>query len=57
MLSQEVVAIAEETSAGAGEVSAATVEQTDVMENVEKLAMDLQKQADQLKQTITRFKL
>ena len=57
MLSQEVAAIAEETSAGAGEVSAATVEQTDVMENVEKLAMDLQKQADQLKQTITRFKL
>ena len=57
MLSQEVAAIAEETSAGAGEVSAATVEQTDVMENVEKLAMDLQKQADQLKQTITRFKM
>lgn len=57
MLSQEVAAIAEETSAGAGEVSSATMEQTGVIENVEKLALDLQKQADQLKQTITRFKM
>lgn len=57
MLSQEVAAIAEETSAGAGEVSAATVEQTNVISNVESLASELQTQADQLKQTITRFKM
>ncbi|MGN1387929.1 MAG: methyl-accepting chemotaxis protein [Bacillus sp. (in: firmicutes)] len=57
MLSQEVAAIAEETSAGAGEVSAATVEQTNVISNVESLASELQTQADQLKRTITRFKM
>lgn len=57
MLSQEVAAIAEETSAGAGEVSAATVEQTNVIGNVESLVNELQTQADQLKQTITRFKM
>nr|WP_328820846.1 methyl-accepting chemotaxis protein [Peribacillus faecalis] len=57
MLSQEVAAIAEETSAGAGEVSAATVEQTNVIGNVENLVNELQTQADQLKQTITRFKM
>lgn len=57
MLSQEVAAIAEETSAGAGEVAAATQEQSKVIENVEKLTVDLQTQADKLRQTITRFKL
>ncbi|MFJ7676828.1 methyl-accepting chemotaxis protein [Peribacillus sp. NPDC097206] len=53
--SQEVAAIAEETSAGAEEVTAATHEQASVMENVDKLAMELKDQADKLKQTITRF--
>lgn len=53
--SQEVAAIAEETSAGAEEVTAATHEQASVMENVDKLAMELKGQADKLKQTITRF--
>ncbi|MEH6943427.1 methyl-accepting chemotaxis protein [Bacillus sp. JJ722] len=53
--SQEVAAIAEETSAGAAEVAASTNEQVVVMENVEKLTIDLQAQADKLKKTITRF--
>lgn len=57
MQSQEVAAIAEETSAGAAEVASATQEQAQVIENVEKLTVELQKQADQLKQTITRFHL
>ena len=57
MQSQEVAAIAEETSAGAGEVATATNEQTKVIEYVEKLTTELQSQADQLKQTITRFKI
>lgn len=55
--SQEVAAIAEETSAGAQEVTNATVHQTQVMENVESLGMDLKHQAEKLKETITRFKL
>ncbi|MGD7022882.1 methyl-accepting chemotaxis protein [Rossellomorea vietnamensis] len=55
--SQEVAAIAEETSAGAVEVAAATKDQASVMENVEQLALDLQKQAESLKSTITRFRL
>ncbi len=53
--SQEVAAIAEETSAGAAEVAAAAGEQAVVIENVEKLTIDLQAQADKLKKTITRF--
>lgn len=53
--SQEVAAIAEETSAGAAEVAASTNEQVVVIENVEKLTIDLQAQADKLKKTITRF--
>jgi methyl-accepting chemotaxis protein len=57
MQSQEVAAIAEETSAGAVEVAAATKGQATVMENVEQLACDLQKQAESLKNTITRFHL
>jgi methyl-accepting chemotaxis protein len=55
--SQEVAAIAEETSAGAEEVSEATREQAAVMENVEELALNLKKQAESLKGTITRFQL
>jgi methyl-accepting chemotaxis protein len=55
--SQEVAAIAEETSAGAEEVSEATREQAAVMEDVEELALNLKKQAESLKGTITRFHL
>lgn len=55
--SQEVAAIAEETSAGAQEVTTATNHQAGVIENVEKLALDLKGQAEQLKNTITRFKI
>ncbi|MGR3766142.1 methyl-accepting chemotaxis protein [Rossellomorea sp. NS-SX7] len=55
--SQEVAAIAEETSAGAEEVSESTREQAAVMENVEELALNLKKQAESLKGTITRFHL
>ncbi|AOH57204.1 chemotaxis protein [Peribacillus muralis] len=53
--SQEVAAIAQETSAGAEEVMATTNEQASMMENVEKLAMELKSQAEKLKGTITRF--
>lgn len=53
--SQEVAAIAEETSAGAEEVTAVTQEQATIMEHVDQLAMELKDQADNLKQTITRF--
>ncbi|MEL3970663.1 methyl-accepting chemotaxis protein [Rossellomorea oryzaecorticis] len=55
--SQEVAAIAEETSAGAEEVSEATREQAGVMVDVEELALNLKKQAESLKGTITRFHL
>ena len=55
MQSQEVAAIAEETSAGAAEVASATQEQAKVIEHVEQLTIELQGQADKLKQTITRF--
>lgn len=55
--SQEVAAIAEETSAGATEVATAISVQTDVIENVERLAHELNDQAMKLKETITRFKM
>lgn len=55
--SQAVAAIAEETSAGATEVAAAIGQQTEVIENVERLAHELNDQAVQLKGTITRFKM
>jgi methyl-accepting chemotaxis protein len=55
--SQEVAAIAEETSAGATEVAAAIGQQTEVIENVELLAQELNDQAAKLKGTITRFKM
>lgn len=54
---EEVAAIAEETSAGAEEVSAATHQQAHVIENVEKLALDLKNEAEKLRETITRFKM
>lgn len=55
--SQEVAAIAEETSAGAQEVTSATQQQAMVIDHVEKLAVELKHQAEELKNTITRFKL
>nr|WP_110928318.1 methyl-accepting chemotaxis protein [Bacillus massiliglaciei] len=55
--SQEVAAIAEETSAGAEEVTATTHDQASVMGSVDQAARELKAQADQLKQTISRFKL
>lgn len=55
--SQEVAAIAEETSAGATEVAIAVGQQTEVIENVERLAHELNDQAVKLKGTITRFKM
>ncbi|CAM3837726.1 methyl-accepting chemotaxis protein [Mesobacillus zeae] len=55
--SEEVAAIAEETSAGAVQVAMSTEQQAAVMENVEQLAAELKDQAGQLKKTITRFKL
>lgn len=55
--SQEVAAIAEETSAGAEEVTSAMHDQALTMDNIDRLASDLKEQADQLKQTITRFQI
>ncbi|MDX8363683.1 methyl-accepting chemotaxis protein [Cytobacillus sp. IB215665] len=53
--SQEVAAIAEQTSAGAEEVAASTNEQALVIENIDKLATELSGQADNLKKTIQQF--
>ena len=55
--SEEVAAIAEETSAGAQEVSALIQYQTGVISSVEKLTIVLKEQAEQLKGTITQFKI
>ena len=57
LLSQEVAAIAEETSAGANEVAASATGQSQVIDNVEKLAVELKGQAEQLRKVITRFKI
>lgn len=57
MQSQEMAAIAEETSAGAVSVASAAEHQAEVIENVKKLAVDLQGQAEKLKRTITKFVL
>ncbi|MFS0766561.1 hypothetical protein [Peribacillus phoenicis] len=54
---QEGAAIAEETSAGAEEVTAVTSEQAIVMENVEKSAMELKVQAEKLNRNLSRFTL
>ncbi len=55
--SEEVASIAEETSAGAQEVSSLIQYQTNVIENVEKLTIDLKGQAEGLKETIAVFKV
>ena len=55
--SEEVASIAEETSAGAQEVSALIQYQTGVIESVEKLTIQLNEQAESLKETITQFKV
>ena len=57
LLSQEVAAIAEETSAGANEVAASATGQSQVIDNVEQLAIELKEQAEQLRKVITRFKI
>lgn len=55
--SQEMAAIAEETSAGALSVASAAEQQAAVIENVEELAVELKNQAEKLKGTITKFSL
>ena len=55
--SEEVAAIAEQTSAGAVEVTATTRDQALIIDNINNLASDLKEQADNLKQTITRFQI
>ncbi|MGV2939488.1 methyl-accepting chemotaxis protein [Mesobacillus sp. LC4] len=55
--SQEMAAIAEETSAGALSVASAAEQQAEVIANVEDLAVDLKTQAEKLKGTITKFSL
>jgi methyl-accepting chemotaxis protein len=55
--SQEMAAIAEETSAGALSVASAAEQQAEVIANVEELAVDLKTQAEKLKGTITKFSL
>ncbi|MFD1735167.1 methyl-accepting chemotaxis protein [Bacillus salitolerans] len=53
--SQDVAAIAEETSASALEVASSTQDQTAIIEQVERIAKDLAVQANELKKTIERF--
>ncbi|WP_408607827.1 methyl-accepting chemotaxis protein [Bacillus xiapuensis] len=55
--SQEVAAIAEETSAGAVEVTQATKQQKEVMNHIEEVIQQLKQQAEDLKSTITQFHL
>lgn len=55
--SEAVAGIAEETSAGTQEVTAAILQQTAVMASVEQLTAELKEQAKKLKSTITRFKV
>ncbi|RSD27141.1 methyl-accepting chemotaxis protein [Mesobacillus subterraneus] len=55
--SQEMAAIAEETSAGALSVASAAEQQAEVIGNVEELAVVLRDQAEKLKNTITKFSL
>ena len=57
MQSQEVSAISEETSAGAQEVAAAAQEQTVGIETVEQHIEELKDLANNLQQTITKFKI
>ncbi|PKC51308.1 hypothetical protein RhiirA1_484035 [Rhizophagus irregularis] len=53
--SQEVAAIAEQTSAGAEEVRSATEEQAYAIEQIEKLSKDLKLQSEQLYKVIQQF--
>ncbi|WP_318617002.1 methyl-accepting chemotaxis protein [Sporosarcina sp. YIM B06819] len=55
--SQEVAAIAEETSAGAQEVGAATEEQVRSIEQADAMASELKKQSEQLYEVIRQFDL
>ncbi len=55
--SQEVAAIAEETSAGAQEVGAATEEQVRSIEQADAMAIELKKQSEQLYNVISQFDL
>ena len=54
---EEVAAIAEETAAGTQQVKIAISHQTEMMESVRNLTLDLKSQAENLKSTITKFKL
>ena len=54
---EEVAAIAEETAAGTQQVKIAISHQTEMMESVRNLTVDLKSQAEKLKSTITKFKL
>ena len=54
---EEVAAIAEETAAGTQQVKIAINHQTEMMNSVRNLTLDLKKQAEKLKSTITKFKL
>ena len=56
MQSQEVAAIAEETSAGAEEVAETTRNQSIDMEQIDQIAEQLKNQATTLKNTISRFR-
>ncbi|WP_018661202.1 methyl-accepting chemotaxis protein [Heyndrickxia acidiproducens] len=55
--SQEVAAIAEETSAGAKEVTAYTNEQTKGMQAIENLVLQLEQDAEKLKGNIGHFQI
>ncbi|MED3964187.1 HAMP domain-containing methyl-accepting chemotaxis protein [Niallia taxi] len=55
--SQEVAAIAEETSAGTQQVMIIAENQAKIINEVDMLTLELQEQAEQLKETITRFKV
>ena len=54
---EEVAAIAEETAAGTQQVKIAISHQTEMMNSVRNLTVDLKSQAEKLKSTITKFKL
>ncbi|MBM7704064.1 methyl-accepting chemotaxis protein [Metabacillus iocasae] len=53
--SQEVAAIAEETSAGAQEVNAATQQQSALIDQIDETSKQLSMQAKELKETIQQF--
>jgi methyl-accepting chemotaxis protein len=54
---EEVAAISEETAAGTQQVKIAINYQTEMMNSVRNLTVDLKNQAEKLKSTITKFKL